>query len=270
MASGPTSISLAWNPSTDNSANWWYCVQKNGAGCFRVNPPQTTFTQPKLWPGQTIAWSVVALDAAGNRSAASNTVTYTTPPDTTPPSPAPTLTATSVRPTWVSLAWTASTDDVSQVFYTLLQDGNSTYVTGGINTRSALILYLTPSTTYTFTVTARDTFGNAVQSNVLSVTTPAITETLPPTAPSNLRGFDAGSCEAWISWDQSTDDTDPQSEILYEVYVNGVHAGPSTTLGYSSSIVYGGPGVNRIVVKAVDTSGNASGPSNELAINLGC
>ena len=28
--------------------------------------------------------------------------------------------------------------------------------------------------------------------------------------------------EAWLDWQQSTDDTDPQSEILYDVYLNGV------------------------------------------------
>src|SRR5687767_10024174 len=78
-ATGPTSISLAWNASTDNSSNWWYCVQRDGLGCFRVDPPQTTFTHLKLWPDSTYNYSIVAVDSAGNRSGASNTVTYTTP-----------------------------------------------------------------------------------------------------------------------------------------------------------------------------------------------
>src|SRR5262245_13178636 len=42
-ASSDTSISLAWNALTD-SGTWWYCVQKDGSGCFRVDPPTTTFT----------------------------------------------------------------------------------------------------------------------------------------------------------------------------------------------------------------------------------
>src|SRR5215208_4256327 len=76
-ATGPTSISLAWDASTDNSSNWWYCVQSGSAGCFRVDPPQTTFTHPSLWPGTTYSFSVYAVDAVGNRSGNSNTVTYT-------------------------------------------------------------------------------------------------------------------------------------------------------------------------------------------------
>lgn len=92
-ASSATSVSLAWNPSTDNSGNWWYLVN----GSFRVNPAQTTFTRPMLWPNTTYTFTVIAIDQAGNRSPASNAVTHTTPPDTTPPT-APVLSSTLVRP----------------------------------------------------------------------------------------------------------------------------------------------------------------------------
>src|SRR6266540_601174 len=79
--------------------------------------PQTTFTNPKLWPDTTYNYSIIAVDANGNRSAPSNTVTYTTPPDTTAPSPPPALTTTSVYPARISVSWTASTDNTSQVSY---------------------------------------------------------------------------------------------------------------------------------------------------------
>ena len=122
-ASSATSISLAWDAASSKSSSWWYCIQRDGLGCIRVDPPKTTFTFPNLWPGTTFNYSVVAIDANGNRSAPSNTVTYTTPPDTTPPS-APTLSVTGLWPTRVALAWTQSTDNVSQVFVTLLVDGS--------------------------------------------------------------------------------------------------------------------------------------------------
>ena len=38
-ATGPNSISLAWDASSGGSGNWWYCVQREGQGCFRVDPP---------------------------------------------------------------------------------------------------------------------------------------------------------------------------------------------------------------------------------------
>jgi chitodextrinase len=258
-----TSISLAWNASTGNSGNFWYCVQRNSSGCFRVDPPQTTFTLTRLAPNQTHVFSVYAIDAAGNRSGNSNSVSYTTPPDTTPPSPAPELTATAVQPTRVSLTWTASVDNVSQVYYTLFLDGNA-YFGGEIGVRQRTILDLSPSTTYTFKITASDAYGNSVDSNVLTVTTPAATDTQPPTVPQNLRlSPESQAPEIWLDWDQSTDDVDPQSEILYDVYINGVldHA----ALGRGDTITYCvAPGPNTIAVQAVDSTGNASALSNQI------
>ena len=64
-ASSATSISLAWNAGTSKSSDWWYCVQKNGAGCFRVDPPSTTFTMTNLMPDRTTTWTVYAIDASG-------------------------------------------------------------------------------------------------------------------------------------------------------------------------------------------------------------
>jgi hypothetical protein len=43
--------------------------------------------------------------------------------------------------------------------------------------------------------------------------------------------------EAWLDWQQSTDDTDPQSEILYDVYLNGVR-NDDGVIGYGSTITY--------------------------------
>lgn len=261
-ASGPNSISLAWNASTDNSNNWWYCVQRDGLGCFRVDPPQTTFTNPKLLPNTTFNYSVIAIDAAGNRSGSSNTVSHTTPPDTTPPT-APTLSVTGVWPVRISLSWTTSVDNATQVFYTLLADG-SPYGADMIGSRSALVLDRSPSTTYVFKVTVRDGYGNTNESNVVTVTTPGVTDTVPPTAPTNLRlSSESSAPEIWLDWDQSTDDTDPQSQILYDVYLNGEpeHA----AVGYGETVVYcRGEGPNTIAIRAVDTSGNASVFSNEI------
>ena len=260
---GPNSITLAWDASKISSSNWWYCIQRDGQGCIRVDPPQTTFTFSKLWPGTTFNYSVIAITSTGKRSAPSNTVTYTTPPDTTPPS-VPTLSVTGVWPVRVSVAWTTSVDDVgSQVWYTLLVDG-SPYGGDMIGSSSALVLDRLPARTYEFKVTVRDFFGNTNQSNVVSVTTPAATDSTPPTTPTNLRlAPEASSPEIWLEWDQSTDDTDPQSQILYDVYVNGVPE--HVAIGYSDELVYcRDTGPNRLTVQAIDTSGNASGHSNEI------
>jgi hypothetical protein len=129
-------------------------------------------------------------------------------------------------------------------------------------------LGLTPETTYEFRVEARDAFGNVAHNNVLSVTMPAVTDTTPPTAPTNLAlSSESSPPEIWLDWDQSTDDVDPQSQLLYDVFINGEldHA----ALGTGETITYCWPeGVpNEIVIRAVDTSGNVSEPSNSVTFD---
>jgi len=267
-ASTSTSVSLAWDAVKYNKT-FWYCVQNGGTGCIRVDPPQTSLTRSPLLPDRTFSWSVYAIDQAGNRSASSNVVTFTTPPDTTPPSPPPTLSTTSVYPTRVNFAWTASVDNISQVFYDVFINGSP--MSGefmGFGT--GIILRATPTTTYEIRVVARDASGNTAESNLLSVTTPPVTETVAPTAPTNLR-FEPETSppEAWLAWDPSTDNADAQSLILYDVYLNGVRNNDGIIGGTETVTYCRGSGLTEIVLRAVDTSGNVSGPSNALLFDCG-
>jgi hypothetical protein len=263
-ASSDTSISLAWDAAKSGSTNWWYCVVRNGEGCLRVDPPRTTLSLSKLWPGRTTTYTVVTVSSSGQRSAPSNSVTHTTPPDTTPPSPAPVVSLTAVSPTRITVSWTEAVDNLTQTWHTLFVDGVA-HTEAFLSTWT--VFYLEPSTTHTFKVTARDYFGNTVESNVLSVTTPAKTDNVAPTAPTNLRfSSETNPPELWLNWDPSSDDTDSQGLILYETYLNGVlvpdgGVGGTNTIAYCRDI-----GPTTVVLRAVDTSGNRSGPSNELNI----
>jgi hypothetical protein len=260
-----TSVSLAWDAS--RGSNFWYCVQRNASGCVRVDPPRTTMTWPNLTPNTTSTFSVYAVDSRGHRSGNSNSVSYTTPPDTTPPSPTPQLTVTSVRPTRFGVTWTPSTDNVSQVFYTLFVDGVPQF-SGAIGVRSYVLLDRTPENTYLVKVRAADAFGNFVESNTVAVTTPAVTDHEAPTAPTNLTlSPESSPPEIWTDWTQSTDNVDPQSDILYDVYFNGVFV-EHGALGGSSTITYClDPGPTVVTLKAVDSSGNVSRPSNEIVFD---
>lgn len=265
-ASSDTSVSLAWNAGNGGGAsNWWYCIRRDGLGCIRVDPPNTTFTWTRLLPGTTFNGSVNIVTSAGKQSAHSNTVTFKTPPDTTPPT-VPTLSVTGTWPTRVGLSWTRSADNTSQVWYTLLADG-SPFTANHIGLQSYLIFDLAPASTHTYQVTARDAYGNTSASNVVEVTTPPKTDNTPPTTPTNLRlSSESSAPEIWLDWDVSTDDTDPQSQILYDVYVNGIpeHA----ALGNGDTIVYcRDTGPNTITVRAIDSSGNASGFSNQIVFD---
>ena len=265
-ATTATTISLAWNASTDNSSNFWYCVQTNGDGCIRVNPPQTTMTFSRLLPERTHTFAVYALDIAGNRSANSNTVSYTTPPDTRPPSPPPVLSTTSVAPTTISLAWTPSLDDISQVWTSLFVNRSAVFV-DRLGPPNFTLPGLTPETTYDFQVTVRDASGNVAASNVLAVTTPAVTDMQAPTAPTDLRRLSTGDpLDVLLQWTQSIDETDPQSAIRYQIFFDGVLNGSVLGSGRAwTTCVELGP--TEVSLRAVDTSGNMSTPSNTITID---
>jgi hypothetical protein len=270
-ATGQTSVTLAWNASTDNSGTFSYVVRQDNHLSWTVSQSQTSYTLTWMSPGRTYSFFVYAVDRALNTSGSSNTVTVTTQANTTPPT-APVLSVPNVSPSQVWLSWTESTDDLpfSSVGYTIFVNGQVATGLNWINHREASLRHLPPGTTHTFKVTARDGSGNTADSNSVSVTTLASTDTVPPSAPTNLRiDFDQGCAEVWLAWDQSTDDTDAQSAIEYEVYVNGVLSPLAVDTGVGRSFAYGtNQGLNSFVVKAVDRSGNTSASSNTATAEL--
>src|SRR6266542_2935697 len=91
--------------------------------------------------------------------------------DTSPPTAPANLTVTGKTSSSVSLSWTASTDNVGVTAYDLY---NATTLATSVTTTAATITGLAPSTTYTFTVKARDAAGNtSPASNQASATTDA-------------------------------------------------------------------------------------------------
>jgi chitodextrinase len=259
------SVTLTWNPSTDNSGSVTYVVYKDGQG-FTVPQGQTTYTIDWLSPGRTYSFYVRAYDKSYNGSGASNTVTVTTPRDTTPPT-APELSGAVRGPSQVMLTWTRSTDDITwwSLGYRIFANGAP--VTEHVNwywERQVVLRHLTPATTYTFTVEANDFNGNTTHSNPVTLTTEATNDVTPPSAPTNVRIVrDHGCGEVFVGWTQSTDDTDPQYAIEYEIYVNGVLSPLAVSAGVSEDFVYAtNSGENTFVVKAVDRAGNTSEPSN--------
>jgi hypothetical protein len=260
-----TSVTLAWNPSTDKSGAVTYSVYKDGQS-FTVPQGQTTYTIDWLSPGRTYSFYVTATDPSLNQSGRSNTVTVATPLDTTPPTP-PVLSGSVRGPSQVSLTWTRSTDDITWWTLGYRIFANGAPVTEHVNwywERQVVLRHLAPATTYTFTVEANDFNGNTTMSNAVTLTTEPTSDVTPPSAPTNVRIVESnGACEFWVGWTQSTDDTDPQYAIEYEIYVNGVLSPLAVGAGIDRDFVYGtASGVNTFTVKAVDRAGNTSEASN--------
>ena len=262
------SVSLAWDPSTDNSGDFSYRVRDNWAREITVPGTQTSVTwkypaHPPLQPGATYSFFVYARDAAGNKSPNSNTVTVKLPLDNQAPT-VPVFTVTSVGMRHISLAW-SSTDDSPWISYRVTKDGVP-ISSGWISETSRWFTLLQPGTTYTFTAQARDVVSNSQSpGNMSAVSAPFSVTTkpndgsdvTPPTEPSPVWAdlYD-GSTEIQVMWGASTDGVTPQKVILYEMYVNGVHE--NSAIGTTQTTGYGVRGDNVITVIAIDEAGNRS------------
>jgi len=169
-----TTTNLSWTASTDNVGVTGYDVYQNGV--FKANTASTSYGVTGLTASTAYSFYVIAKDAAGNASAASNTVNVTTlaaPVDTTAPTAPTNLTASGTTSSSTNLSWTASTDNVGVTGYDVYQNG--VFKTNTAST-SLAVSGLSASTTYSFYVIAKDAAGNAsAASNTVNVTTLANT-----------------------------------------------------------------------------------------------
>lgn len=186
---------------------------------------------------------------------------FTGTPDTTAPSVPTGLAASNITTSSVVLTWNASTDDVAVIAYEVFRNGISIGTTGNLTLTAT---GLTPSTTYSFTLTAKDAANNtSAQSTALPVTTLAGTpDTTPPSIPSGLTASNLTSSSVTVSWNASTDDT---GVVGYEVFQDGTSLGFTTNLNMlvvdllpSTTYVF--------TVTAFDANNNTSAQSTGLQV----
>lgn len=166
-----SSVTLAWNASTDNVGVTGYNVY-NGTNLV-TSVTGTTATISGLAPGTSYTFTVKAKDAAGNLSAASNSVTVSTTVqpggDTQAPTVPTNLTSTAKTSSTITLSWAASTDNVGVTGYEVY---NGTALVTTVSGTSATVTGLAADTSYTFTVKAKDAAGNlSAASSALTVKT---------------------------------------------------------------------------------------------------
>ncbi len=152
------SVAMSWTASTDNKGVTGYQILRNGA--VLATATATSYTDTTVSANTAYTYNVKAYDAAGNYSAASNTMMATTPkvPDTTAPTVPTNLAASNISATSVTLSWTASTDDSGTVAGYKVFRG--TAQVGTATTNSYTDSGLTANTTYSYTVKAYDAAGN--------------------------------------------------------------------------------------------------------------
>ena len=163
-----TSFTVSWTASTDNTAVASYDVYLDGT--FKKNTTTTSTTISDLTPSTSYSVTVLAKDAADNKSAQSTAVNATTLADNQAPTVPTNLMITNQTGTTLQASWTASTDNIAISEYEVYVDGN---LKGTSANTQYTITGLTTSTTYSITVLAKDTAGNesAQSSNVNGTTT---------------------------------------------------------------------------------------------------
>jgi chitinase len=260
------SVSLAWDPSTDNSGRFSYIICC-ADGTVTVPQTVTSHTLEGLQSGATYTLRVSAKDAAGNLSKPSNAVTVTLPGDVGAPTK-PVVTLLDIGPTHATLSW-SSTDDGSFIWYSIFIDGEPVHTLNSKTATFTCAAVLVPTgcipvdqeTTYTFTVRARDIDGNLspVSDPVVETTDPADpNDRTPPTQPMNVTAENDGAF-ILVRWEPSTDDLASQSLIRYDVYANGELR--AVVVGQTIAQIESDYGVtNDIEVIAVDTADNESVP----------
>src|SRR6185503_15260428 len=260
-ASSASQINLSWAASTDNVGVTGYRVYRAGALIATVGAV-TGYQNTGLTASTSYAYTVQAIDAAGNASGQSNAASATTQSgaipnpmsDSVKPTAPAGLTATAASSTQINLSWTASTDNVGVTGYRINRAGTPIATVGVVT--SYQNTGLNASTSYNYTVQAIDAAGNvSSQSNATFAITPATStaDTAAPSVPAGLTATAASPTQINLAWAASTDNVGVKG---YRVYRAG---GLIATLGAVTS--YQNTGLSAATsyaytVQAIDAAGN--------------
>lgn len=274
-------IQLSWSPSADPAGVTGYSVLRNGRPWATVGTTSYTDPPSDLYPnGAGYQYSVEAYDAAGNVSPPSPVLQTISPnqasTDSVPPTGASlTSPATGATVLGTVTLSTSPTDNVGVQKVEFYVDGVS--MTTVYPPTSGPFTYSWDTTTTwngTHVVYARayDAAGNYSTASLTSVTvsnpgsgtssttSSALSDTTPPTAPTNLGATAASPTQIDLSWGASTDDVGVAG---YRVFRGSTQvasvSGSSTT--YADASVAAGT-TYTYTVEAYDAAGNVSAPSN--------
>lgn len=163
-----TSVTIAWDAATDNVGVTGYTVVRNGVQVGSV--ASTSWTDNAVTEGRLYAYQVHAVDAAGNRSAASAVLTLAwNSSDAEAPS-APIAHLRHATSSTLEIGWMPATDNIGVTEYRVYR---GSALVDSTSSRRFTDRGLDPLTTYTYVVVAVDAAGNTTLSNEVTATTKA-------------------------------------------------------------------------------------------------
>ncbi len=251
-----STVSIAWNASSDNVATTGYDIYRNG---FLVRTQAgTSFTDTGLAVFSGYSYNITAHDAVGNTSNLSSTLVGNTAPDTTAPTAPDNIIETGQTITSVSLSWDVATDDVGVSGYHVYRDGSLVGSPGGTSFTDT---GLGVGSSHTYNISAYDAANNtSAQSAPFSAN--SSTDTTPPTIPSSLLTTSVLDTSIGLSWTASTDDV---AVTGYKIYRDGSLVGTSPSASFIDTGL--SPVTNySYTVKAYDAANNTSTASAALPV----
>jgi chitodextrinase len=204
-------INLGWSAATDNVGVTGYAIEYcAGAGCSSFTALTTTsstsYTTPDLSEATPYSFRVRAYDLLPNYSGYSNTASATTA-DVSAPSVPTGLYAVAGSGTHINVLWNPSSDNVGVTFYDVeycAGSGCSSFSSLGSSVSPAYSAFdLTPATSYSFRVRARDAATNA--SGFSSAASATTIDSIVPTTPTSFSASAASGTLINLSWGASTD-----------------------------------------------------------------
>lgn len=245
-----TSVSLSWDPSSDNVGVTEYAVLRDGLEV--ATTAGTTYTNTGLTPLTPYHYTVVARDAAGNESGASAPLDVTTTEsgtDVTAPSVPSGLAQTGATASSVTISWNAATDDIGVTGYRIFRDGAEYATTTSLSFTDG---GLDDGEQHAYAVSAYDGAGNesvpSASINARSLDTTA------PSVPSGAAAVGASSSSITVTWNAASDNVGVTG---YRVRRDG--GAVFTTAGTSFTDTGLGAATNHTYeIAALDAAGNAS------------
>jgi chitodextrinase len=164
------------------------------------------------------------------------------------------LTAAPISSSQITLTWSAAADDVGVMGYGVFRNGQPIITT---TTTSYDDTNLSPSTSYTYTVTAYDAAGNvSTRTNAASATTLAaqVPDQQAPTIPTNLTATPVSTSQINLTWGTSTDNVGVAG---YRVFRNGQQIATTETINYTDTGLTAAT-MYSYTLSAFDAAGNTS------------
>jgi chitodextrinase len=264
-----TELELAFDAAEDPRVALYH-IWRDGEQFGFAWPGQRTFTATGLEPQTEYDFTVTSAMVGGIDyfdGAHSAPARITTAPDGVAPGRPSFLAVDDRTGTSVFLRWGPATDNVGVTEF-VVSDGSITRTVpvgrdASWNQTQLEFTGLSPETSYTFTVRARDAAGNlSAPSAPRTIATGVHPDTEPPAPVTGLQGMAEPDFFVFVSWAPSTDNVTLPGGLRYRLHFED---GPSIVLNHTTfSAERDMPGPQLFgcfpTVRAIDRAGNESAP----------